>query len=310
MRVALIGRTSWLLEAGRRIAAAGHVVAVVWTCAAESFYDVKEADFAELARDCSADFVCDVEINSDQAVQRLRSYGCDLAVSVNWLTRLRPKVLGLFPMGVLNAHAGDLPRFRGNACPNWAILANEPHVGLCVHFMVEELDAGPILLRDRYPLTSSTYIGDVYDWLNERIPTLLAAGVDALATGTARPEQQPTEPQSELRAYPRRPEDARIDWSRSVERVMALIRASSRPFDGAFAFLEGSRKVTVWRATHARHAGQFLAVPGQVCFRIERDPVVACADGLIRLTDVALEGVGSSEQAKSEIGNSLRNRLT
>ena len=80
---------------------------------------------------------------------------------MNWLTMIAQSTLALFPWGVLNAHAGDLPRFRGNACPNWAILNGEPLVGLCIHEMIPELDAGPVLLRAHFPLSDDIYISDV-----------------------------------------------------------------------------------------------------------------------------------------------------
>jgi UDP-4-amino-4-deoxy-L-arabinose formyltransferase/UDP-glucuronic acid dehydrogenase (UDP-4-keto-hexauronic acid decarboxylating) len=218
--------------------------------------------------------------------------------------------LTTFPLGVLNAHAGDLPRFRGNACPNWAILTGEPHVGLCVHRMVPELDAGPVFLRDRLALDDDTYIGDVYAWLERRIPEMLAAAIDGLSDNTLAPVPQPDDPALVLRAYPRRPEDSRIEWAWPRRRVLAMVRASSRPFSGAFAYLEGERKLIIWRAAQITSPGEILAAPGQVCDRLEGDPAIACGDGLIRLIDISLEGAADVQEAKRLVTASLRNRLT
>lgn len=309
MRVAVIGRTRALLEAATRVAALGHEIPLVWTCRAEPFYGAREADFEALAGRLGATFVDDAAINSETSIARLAAAGCDVAISVNWLSVLGPAVLARFPLGVLNAHAGDLPRFRGNACPNWAILAGEPRIGLCIHEMVAEIDAGPVYLRDYLPLDEVTYIGDVYKWLEARIPAMLAQVVEELARGTAKAEPQGADPSAALRTYPRRPEDARIDWHSPAEAILRLVRASSRPFDGAYTTLEGKEKVTVWRAQRAQHPERFLAVPGQVCYRAGDDPVIACGDGVVQLTEVSVEGCGGSPEGKRRIAASLRHRL-
>ena len=309
MKIAIIGRTRWLLDAAVQVIRNGHTVPVVWTCPSEELYDVKEADFERFARDVGAEFINDVAINTEANVRRLASFECEIALSVNWLIVLGPAILGIFPLGVLNAHAGDLPRFQGNACPNWAIIAGEPHVGLCIHQMAPELDAGPVLVRDRFPLDDSVYIGDIYTWLEVRVPEMFAAAVDGLASGKLKAVPQPRDGDLTLRAYPRRPEDGHIDWSLPAQTILRLVRASSRPFSGAHTTLEGQRRVTIWRAELAVHPGRFLAIPGQVCYRIGNDPVIACSDGVVRLTDVDLEGCKGSDEAKLTIGRSLRSRL-
>lgn len=309
MKVAVIGRTAQLITAARLIVQRGHTVPVVWTCRAEPDYDTRPEDFAELATELQAEFVFEVGISKPESIGRLRDFGCDIAISVNWLTLMTQEVLNIFPFGVLNAHAGDLPRYKGNACPNWAILNEEPHVGLCIIQMTPELDAGPVVLRERFALTSDTYIGEVCDWLVDRTPVMLADAVESLANGTAVPEPQPDDPARALRTFPRRPGDGLIDWSWPSERVLRLIRAVSRPYQGAFTTLEGDRKVTVWHALQVTPLGAFLAVPGQVCYREDNDPVIACGSGMIRLTDVGIDGIDGAEGAKAEIHKSLRNRL-
>lgn len=309
LRVAVIGRTRSLLAAAQLLTAKGHDVAVIWTCRAEAFYDVKEADFEKFASDVGASFVNDIRINSKENVYKLAGFGCDIAISMNWLGILGQEILDLFPFGILNAHAGDLPRFRGNACPNWAILAGEPRIGLCIHQMAPELDSGPVVLRDYYLVDDDTYISDVYRWMEDRIPILMADAVEGLASGSIHPVPQPDDPSLSLRTYPRRPEDSRIDWAWPAEAVSRMVRASSHPFEGAFSSLEGERRVVVWRAEKIRSSSPFLAVPGQVCFAIDGDPVIACGKDMIRLQEVSMDGLENSDAAKKVIFRSLRNRM-
>jgi len=307
MRVAIIGRTKALLDAAQAVVAAGHVVPVVWTCRAEGHYGTTEQDYARFAESVKADFVNEVAISRQSNVDRLRAYRCDAAISVNWLTVLNQHVLDVFPFGVLNAHAGDLPRYRGNACPNWAILAGEAFVGLCIHKMAVELDAGPVLIREKFPLEPTTYISDIVHWMDSRIPVLFSQALTMIESGTAKFEAQPTDPGLALRCYPRRPEDSRIDWNWPVDRVLRMIRASSHPYAGAFTFLEKETPVIIWRAEVEDVAYDFFAIPGQVCFVKDGHPVIACGDGMIALTEVTIDGV---PDAKARIAKSLRSRLT
>jgi methionyl-tRNA formyltransferase len=212
--------------------------------------------------------------------------------------------------GFFNVHPGDLPRYRGNACPNWAILNGDDHIGLCVHKVVPELDGGPVLLRERFALSPDTYIGEIYDWWLARSPELLCEAVRLFQTGENTLEEQPSDPKTWLRGYPRRPEDSRIDWSQPAEFVHRLVRASSRPFAGAYALLEGETRVTVWRAEVHKHQGDFLAIPGQVLTVEGGHPIVACGENTLRLNEVSVEGCGTDEEGMARIGKSLRNRLT
>jgi methionyl-tRNA formyltransferase len=114
-----------------------------------------------------------------------------------------------------------------------------------------------------------------------------------------------------LRTFPRRPEDARIDWRAKTADIFALIRASSHPFDGAFCTLEGdpNEKIVVFAAQPHVSEDDFMAMPGQVCFAVEGDPVIATGDGLLRLTDCRLNGQDAAS-SKKRITQSLRHRLS
>lgn len=308
MRVALLGRSRLALAAGEAVRQAGHDLVLVATARAADYYDVAEDAFAALARTAGAEFLRGID---SSALSVLRDVRADIGVSVNWPALLPATVLTAFPRGVLNAHAGDLPRYRGNACPNWAILAGEDRVGLVIHEMAPEaVDAGAVVVRDAFPLGPDTYIGEIYEWLERRIPALFVEALAGLADGSLQPQPQSTDPCDSLRCYPRRPEDARIDWGQPAAVVHRLVRASSRPFGGAFAFLEGSRRVTVWRAALHDHHGPLLAVPGQVLHRVDGDPIVACGEGCLRLTAFDVEGESDPARARAAVAGSLRTRLT
>ena len=310
MRIAILGRNGTLLTAANSLVDNGHEVLLVGTCRAEAHHSADERAYEEFAKSVGADFFVDANINKPSRVAQLRAAQCDVSVSANWLSIVQRPACEAFTHGILNLHAGDLPRYRGNACPNWAILNSETHIGFTIHSMDPgSLDSGPILLRDKYQLTSASYIGDIHAWIEERVPSMVVEAVRSIEDGTAIFEQQSKNQSEWLRCYPRRPEDSRVDWGDSSKAIYRLVRASSRPFSGGFCTLEGERRVTIWRAELAEHKGDFLAVPGQVLSRVEGDPMIACGEGLLRLTEVTVEGYESSEEGKKAISKSLRNRL-
>jgi methionyl-tRNA formyltransferase len=328
MRIGVLGRTELLLQTARALAGAGHTIGVVGTSKAEDYYGVGVEDFARFAQETGADFFNTARINDREIVQRLRDANCDVCISLNWQTVAGPEACDAFPLGIYNVHAGDLPRFRGNAVINWAILLGERRVGLCLHRMIpNELDNGDILKKSFFDLTQDTYVGEVWNWILTETPKLAIAGFGSLADGSAKLEKQADDPALALRCYPRRPADDRIDWREPSWKIRRLIRASSRPYGGAFSMLEGKTKVSIWRADEFAHAGPFVAIPGQILDRHEGDPIVACGEGALRLTDVSLEGVrpaspssgdespsaetqpNYSKEAKETITKSLRNRL-
>ncbi|WP_447968614.1 methionyl-tRNA formyltransferase [Nitrospira sp. M1] len=309
MKIAIVGRSRWLLNTATTLAKAGHQIVSVVTAKAEPFYQCEPSDFERMASDVDAEFLGIVKLSNRDVRERIRSSGAELAVSINWPTIVNEEVIGLFPRGIMNAHCGDLPRYRGNACPNWAILNGEDSLGLCAHMMEPDaVDAGAIVLKDHFKLEPSTYIGDIYAWLDGRIPTLLMEAVNGLEQNTLVPTLQPIDPSLALRCYPRLPEDGRIDWRQSEKIVCRLVRASSHPFEGAFSYFGNMKKVTIWRASPYVHEQPFCAVPGQVLLRVEGDPVIACGQGALRLEDIEVDSLVSTE-TKKIIGASLRQRL-
>src|SRR6476661_10977720 len=174
LRVAVLGRTHWLFDAAQAVAARGHEIVLIGTAQASPEYLKGERDFVALAGQLGCPSFVSSRLSSPEINAMLAAAQADVAISMNWPGLIGPDTLTLFPMGVVNAHPGDLPRYRGNACPNWAILNGERSVVLTLHRMSAELDAGPVLARVPLPIDERTYIRDVYAMLTEAIPAAFA----------------------------------------------------------------------------------------------------------------------------------------
>ncbi len=303
-RVGFIGRTKSLYEAIKLFSELdGFEVSFIWTCKDESYYDFKIDNFEDLANKLDANFFYSSRISEFESFAE-----ADVVVSINFINIIPESFIDKFKFGVINAHAGDLPRYRGNACPNWAILNDESEVVLSFHKMDKGLDSGDVIRKETFKLGEDTYIGEVYDWLYQVIPNGFVESVRLLLRGNTG-EKQKGKP---LRTFPRKPEDSRIIFHNDLDRVYRLIRASSKPFSGAYAFLNNTdTKVTIFRAEPCSLDYDFLAINGQLMEKnnIDKSFVVAVNHQALRITDYSINGK-SLDVSYEIICNSMRNRLT
>jgi methionyl-tRNA formyltransferase len=190
---------------------------------------------------------------------------------------LPPAVLGTARLAALNMHGSLLPRYRGRAPVNWAILNGERETGATLHYMVEKPDAGPIVAQESVPIGIDDTALDVSLRLAEAAERLVVRVLPALAAGPP----PGTEMDLAQGSYygGRRPEDGRIDWSWPARRVHDLIRAVAPPFPGAFTDA-GPRRI-VFGGSH--WSGERAAHPAEApCLYADGDAVLRldCADGL------------------------------
>ena len=303
-KVGFIGRTKSLYDAIKLFSKLdGFEVSFIWTCRDESYYNFKSNNFEDLANELGAKFFYSSRISQFESFVE-----ADVVVSIDFINIVPKSFIDKFRFGVINAHAGDLPRYRGNACPNWAILNNESEVVLSFHLMDEGLDSGDVIRKETFKLGEDTYIGEVYDWLYQAVPNGFVESVRLLVGGYTG-EKQKGKP---LRTFPRKPEDSRIIFEDDLSGVYRLIRASSKPFSGAYAFLNNTdTKVTVFRAEPYALDYDFLAVNGQLMEKNNTDKsfVVAVNHQALKITDYSVDGK-SIDASYEVITYSMRNRLT
>jgi len=310
MKFIILGRTEVLLDSAKALIADGHKLIGVISCRAAIEYSVGEDDFEIFAKDQGVPFLSTQKINSQSSIDFTKNLGeVDIAVSVNWISVVGSEFIELFPNGVLNAHGGDLPRYRGNACQAWAIINRERKIGLCIHKMVAgELDSGDIISRSYFNITIETRIGDVYDWMNIQIPKLFAIAVSNIQNDSEYVlEIQSKDPKDALRCYPRKPEDGKIDWNASAEEIVRLVNASSEPFEGAFCLDQEGAVLRIWSAAVFDDQENWCGVPGQVV-RICEDKsiIMITGEGKIRINEIEID---SKRCKPGEIIKSIRTRL-
>lgn len=287
MRVLAIGRSEALYESTIKIESKDHKIAGIITARSAPEYKKKERDFENLAKELNVPFFSGINLVEIESV--VKQIAADIAVSVNFPLVISQNFIDLFRFGILNAHGGDLPNYRGNACQAWAILNGEKKIGLCVHKMIGgKLDQGGILSRKYLDISESTKITEVMNWIQSTTPNLF---VEALANLEA--DSKFCLPQNleaiGSRCYPRKPDDGKINWGSSALLINRLINASNKPYSGAFCYFKG-KKMIIWDAEVELDGEVFFAIHGQITKIEENDVVVACGVGKIRIKKAEMEG--------------------
>ncbi len=211
---------------------------------------------------------------------------CKADVQVVVAFRMLPEVVwNSPPLGTINVHASLLPRYRGAAPINWAIINGETETGVTTFLLRQEIDTGNILLQDRVPIGPTMTAGELYDVLKEKGAALLVKTLEELSTLKGQP--QPAMPEESLPHAPKIvTETCKIDWNLPIDRIYNLIRGLS-PYPAAFTELDG-KILKIF--TGEKEASKEPGSPGGVMTDGKTYLKFAGADGDVRVLDLQLEG--------------------
>ncbi len=197
------------------------------------------ADVAETARALEVPVLTPDAPNQPALVRTLSQLRPDFLFSFYYRSLLDESILRTARQAALNMHGSLLPRYRGRAPVNWAVLNGERETGATLHHMVAQADAGDIVDQLAVPILEDDDARAVMAKVTTAAETILNRTLPALAAGTAaRRIQNLAEGEYCGR---RSPEDGRIDWAASAERIHNLVRALAPPYPGAFADIRGER---------------------------------------------------------------------
>ena len=192
---------------------------------------------ADTAREYGLPVVTPDDPNGAEFAHRVAQLEPDFIFSFYYRSMLGAPILRSARRGALNMHGSLLPKYRGRAPVNWAILNGELETGATLHYMVERADAGDIVDQLAVPILEDDDAREVFGKVTTAAEIVLARSLAALLAGNAARRPQIVEPGQYFGR--RRPEDGRIDWSLPAVRIHNLVRAVAPPFPGAFTEVDG-----------------------------------------------------------------------
>ncbi len=220
-------------------------------------------------------------------IEELRALAPDLIVVAAYGQILPQALLDIPRFGCLNVHTSLLPRHRGAAPIQWAILDGDAGTGVTIMKMDAGLDTGPIVGEERALIRDDDNAQTLHDRLAELGGALLVRTIPGYVSGVLTPVPQPAEGATYARKISK--EDGRLDWSLPCRTLWSRVRGLT-PWPGTFTFLQREPApvlLKVWRAEPV--PGQ-RGVPGEVLSADRSGLVVACGDGALRVLELQREG--------------------
>lgn len=226
-------------------------------------------------------------INSEEFINKVKQISPDLIVVVNFVQILKREIISIPKKGCINTHASLLPKYRGRAPLNWAILNGEKETGVTVHYIEDGIDTGDIVQQEKIYIKDSDYIADIMLKVEDVYSKIVLRACNLIEENRVVALKQDLS----LGFYcgKRRKEDGEIKWcNQTVRQINNLVRAVSRPYPGAYFFIKG-KKVIVWRSEILKENINNKGEEGKVLFINEKEIIVDCLDGVIKITKFELD---------------------
>jgi len=282
LRLIFMGTPDFAVPALIEIVGRGHEVAAVYTRApkpAGRGMELRPTPVEREARRFGIPVLTPKTLRTDEAAAEFRAQKAHAAVVVAYGLILPLPVLEAVPLGCFNLHASLLPRWRGAAPINRAIMAGDAETGVCVMKMAEGLDTGPVALREAIPIAPDMTAGDLHDALASLGARMMPVTLGALERGTL--QLTPQAEDGVMYAAKIDKSETRIDWGKPWKAVHDHCRGLS-PFPGAWFDLAGQR-IKVLRTTKGDGSG----APGAV---LDDRLTIACREGAVRLIEIQRAG--------------------
>jgi methionyl-tRNA formyltransferase len=241
---------------------------------------------------------------NEEFIAELRGLRPDL-IAVAAYGQILPKaILELPRFGCLNVHTSLLPKYRGAAPIQWAILNDEPETGVTIMKMDAGLDTGDILTQVKTPIHAQDNAQALHDRLGELGAALLVSTIREHVTGNITPRPQPAAGASQARKLTK--EDGRLDWSQPARALWNRVRAFT-PWPGAYTHLPGDphpQLLKIWRAEVVEASGQ----PGEIVETGKAGVTVMCGCQALRIQELQREGGRRMNAGEFLAGHQLKPR--
>ncbi len=282
MRLIFAGTPEFAATALKEILDAGHDVALVLTQPdrpAGRGMALQPSPVKRLAQEAGIEVFQPASLKESVAQEKISGIGAAVMVVAAYGLILPQAVLDLPRFGCINIHASLLPRWRGAAPIQRALLAGDAETGVCIMQMEAGLDTGPVLLRGVFPIAPDDTAAMLHDRLAELGARLAVAALGQLPlAGEPQPQEGVTYASKIEKS------EALIDWRKSAVELDRHVRAFN-PFPGAQALL-GGQTVKIWRAKPVAGQGEF----GQILSVDRNNIVVACAAGALAIAELQKAG--------------------
>ena len=286
MKIVFMGTPSAAVVSLQRLIEDGHEIAAVYTQPDRPSGRGNKITFSpvkQFALEHELTVIQPTKVRTDEAFDQFRSLNADIAVVVAYGRILPDSFLNAFAHGAVNVHFSLLPKYRGAAPVNWAIVNGESVTGVTTMKMDAGLDTGDILLQRETEIDKDEDSISLMFRLGEIGAELLSKTLAELSSIEPREQDHSAATLAPIM----KKEDGKFDWNFSADRIARMVRGF-QPFPTTYTTFDG-KKLTIWKASS--RAEKLVADPGTVISASGDELVVSCGEGsLLEISELQLEG--------------------
>ena len=294
LKIVFLGTPDFAVESLRRLVEGGYNIVGVITMPdkiAGRGHKMFQSPVKEYAVEHGLKLLQPANLKDPAFVEELRSLNADLQIVIAF--RMLPEVVwNMPPMGTFNLHASLLPKYRGAAPINWAVMNGDTVTGVTTFFLKHEIDTGDIIQQRSIPIGKTDNVGVIHDRLMMLGADMVIETVDAILAGEVKPIPQDELCNQGIEATPAPKifkDTCRVDWCAPAEKVYNHIRGLS-PYPAAWTEIEKDGEVYSFKIFETAEPNKDIQLaPGEIMHDKHR-LVVGCADGAIEILSMQLSG--------------------
>lgn len=256
-------------------------IEIKFICARNDFPD---PELKVRAKNNNIDFIFDPKINSEEFLDLMAEYNCDLHVSMSFNQIFKTKLINLPSFKTINCHAGKLPLYRGRNILNWALINDEKEFGITIHYVDEGIDTGDIILQNCYPISDKDDYASLLSRSYIECASNLYDAIKLVQKGKVNRVSQDDIAQHGFYCIARKKGDENLNWNQKSREIFNFIRAISKPGPQARTFLD-EIEIKINKVECIRKAKKFKGIAGSVIGIEDNAFYVKTKDSFIKVTD-------------------------
>jgi methionyl-tRNA formyltransferase len=254
---------------------------IAFVCARD---DTPDPILKAKAAENGLDFIKHPKINSDEFLEWMIQYECDLFVSMSFNQIFRSALINLPALKTINCHAGKLPFYRGRNILNWALINDEKEFGITVHYVDEGIDTGDIILQRCYPISDEDDYSTLLELAYEGCATNLYDAIKEVQSDNVKVIVQQNINQLGFYCTARKEGDERLNWSQKSRDIFNFVRAICRPGPEARTYLR-DMEIKINKLQYLSDAVTYKGIIGSVVGVESNAFFVKTLDSFVKVTE-------------------------
>lgn len=251
--------------------------------------DTKDDTLKNFAEQYHIDYFSSDNINSEDFLEKIKRYECDILVSMSFNQIFKKSIIKLTPKGIINCHAGKLPFYRGRNILNWALINDEKEFGITVHYVDEGIDTGDIIMQRTFPISDEDNYSTLLQRAYQECARILYDSLVLIQKDAVVPIKQFSIHPVGMYCGMRKPGDEILDWNQSSRDIFNFVRAICKPGPMARATLNG-KDFFINSVEYIPDAPTYKGIAGQILFKDGMFIAVKTLDSFIKIKEYVYDG--------------------